>query len=101
MVESFISFPQYIDNFAPLLFWETDDSIPFVMGIEAGILGSIAVEHPLTYLTGFILGIYFASIYIESKRKNLSGLIFHKMFLLGFYRLNKVFEYGLMKRWIH
>lgn len=36
MNEETIAFPQYVDNYAPMMFWEADDLIPFIIGLEGG-----------------------------------------------------------------
>lgn len=101
MNEEMVVFPQYVDNFLPIMFWEMDDFIPLFLGFEGGLLASTIVDHPVIQIGGILIGIYASAQYIKTKKNNLSGLIFHKGYAFGVYRLNKVFQYGAMKRWIH
>lgn len=101
MDEETIVFPQYVDNFAPMMFWEADDIIPFFLCFEGGMLTSLLIDHWSVQVGGILAGIYAARKYSNSKLENLSGMIFHKLYTVGLWRLNKVFEYGLMRRWNH
>lgn len=101
MNEETIAFPQYVDNYAPMMFWEADDLIPFIIGLEGGNLASIVIDHRIVQLGGIVIGIYAARKYAQSKQNNLSGMIFHMLYNIGIIPLNKIFKYGLMRRWNH
>lgn len=101
MNEETIVFPQYVDNFVPIMFWEADDIIPFFIGFEGGVLLSMLIDHWTVQVSGILIGIYSSRKYAQSKQENLSGMIFHKLYTMGIYRMNKIFQYGLMRRWMH
>ncbi|WP_373742099.1 type IV conjugative transfer system protein TraL [Neisseria sp.] len=101
MNEQKIVFPQYIDNYAPVMFWEVDDFIPVVAGFEIGVFADMFINHSMVQLFGIAFGCYLAKQYIKSKQNNLSGMLYHKLYRWGIVFLNKFHKYGLMKRWVH
>lgn len=98
MNEEMISFPQYIDNFNQIAFWEADDTFPFLIGCAGGIVVSLFYEHPLVYIAGILFGIIASMLYVRSKRNNLQGVFFHRLYRFGLFRLNEVFKYGLLRK---
>ena len=98
MNEEMIYFPQYINNFNQIAFWEADDTFPFLAGCASGIFVSFYIEHVLVYIAGGLFGIVGSMIYIRSKRNHLQGVFFHRLYRWGFFRLNEVFKYGLLRK---
>lgn len=85
--------PQMIDNFPQLAFWETDDLMPIIIAMFAGLMFNMMTP-------AIISGVTLSVVYIRYKRLMLPGSLHHMGYWVGLTPLNRIFTNGLAREFI-